>query len=693
MSAAAAINAGSARDRFSAQLKAAEMHYRRFAANGERRKGLIIRHAMEAAYGGSNNLDYIKGLSFMRHAPVPITEFLESKEFLGGGRFEMWDSLKTKAVEMCPDIMIGEAPKHLVLNGGATGTGKSFMLQLKSLYTMYFLTCFRTPQLIFDGLNRFTPIILVMQSASRTTTNRVLYKPVRDIFLSMPYTQKYVQYDKDKEGELHFHDRIQLTPTLASVQAVIGQAIIDAGIDEANFMERVENSKQVAGPDGGGGYYDQVKEIYQVLRRRRKGRFITRGYSPGGIYVSSSVHYEDDFLEKEMAEGERIDAAAGGSSEIKVFRNKQYEVVPQTRFVMPRFRFLVGTNDYAARVLKDGEVPGKDFHVEGRVLEIPGEYLPEFEADPEGSQRDVCGIASAAINRFMPQVQKITEAVDRGRKLGLKQWVVKANVDLGRDGLPKIVAENLPFMVDRDRPRYAHIDLGVKKDRCGIVIASVREFIDVETEDGQLESVPVYDIEMAVSIKPSATAELDIEEMRAWLTSFKTAHGINIVSVTMDGFESRESRQAFRKAGIASDYTSVDRTMEPYEVLKRAFYQDRINTVQNELMRVELATLQVNEKKGKVDHTPKGSKDVADAAAGAVFGALRAKKTRAARKVGAKPKPVQRPGMALQEPIATGRTISVPASYQPPAEVPEPQRSTARPSVTRRRSRADIARR
>jgi hypothetical protein len=351
---------------------------------------------------------------------------------------------------------------------------------------------------------------------------------------------------------------------------------------------------------------------------------------------------------------------------------------------------MVGTNDCPARIIKENEVPGKDYPADAQILQVPGEYLKEFTDDPEGSQRDVCGIASSAINRFMPQVQKITEAIERGAKLGFKSWVVKPNVVLARDGLPKIVPENLPLIADRERPRYAHIDLGVKKDRCGISVVSVREMREVETEDGHVEHVPVYDIEMAISIQPSAVAELDIEEMRSWLTSLKTVHGINIVMVTMDGFESRESRQSLRKAGIASEYQSVDRTAEPYEVTKRAFYQDRINSIANEVMRVEFATLQVNEQTGKINHTPNGSKDISDAVTGAIFAALRARKTRAKRRVHAKPAPVVQ-GVAPREP-APPKTIRVPASYKLPTEEAPPERLPSRPTATVRRSRESMRR-
>ena len=74
---------------------------------------------------------------------------------------------------------------------------------------------------------------------------------------------------------------------------------------------------------------------------------------------------------------------------------------------------------------------------------------------------------------------------------------------------------------------------------------------------------------------------------------------------------------------------SVDRTVEPYEYLKRCFYQDRITMVNNERLLREFAHLELNSAKNKVDHPPRGSKDVADAVCGAVYAASQSRLVRA----------------------------------------------------------------
>ena len=93
--------------------------------------------------------------------------------------------------------------------------------------------------------------------------------------------------------------------------------------------------------------------------------------------------------------------------------------------------------------------------------------------------------------------------------------------------------------------------------------------------------------------------------------------------ISYDGFQSRESIQILRKTGIRAEAISVDRNLEPYEYLRSALYQGRLAMVDSEPLRLELAQLELDAKRDKVDHPPRGSKDVADAVCGAVYAASR----------------------------------------------------------------------
>jgi hypothetical protein len=94
-------------------------------------------------------------------------------------------------------------------------------------------------------------------------------------------------------------------------------------------------------------------------------------------------------------------------------------------------------------------------------------------------------------------------------------------------------------------------------------------------------------------------------------------------SYVANGFVSHNSAdmlQQMRRKGVAADLVSVDRTMEPYETLRSAFYERRIEMYRHEGLLGELRALEHNRERGKVDHPVAGKKDLADALAGVVYG-------------------------------------------------------------------------
>lgn len=64
----------------------------------------------------------------------------------------------------------------------------------------------------------------------------------------------------------------------------------------------------------------------------------------------------------------------------------------------------------------------------------------------------------------------------------------------------------------------------------------------------------------------------------------------------------------------------MDRTTVPYEFLKSAFYDQRLSIPTNDRLLEELLSLEIDTKANKIDHPPGGSKDLADALAGIVYG-------------------------------------------------------------------------
>ena len=67
---------------------------------------------------------------------------------------------------------------------------------------------------------------------------------------------------------------------------------------------------------------------------------------------------------------------------------------------------------------------------------------------------------------------------------------------------------------------------------------------------------------------------------------------------------------------------SVDRLPDHYETLRDAIYDGRVVMVESQTLHRELVELEYNAIDERVDHPPRGSKDVADAVCGAIANAL-----------------------------------------------------------------------
>jgi hypothetical protein len=100
---------------------------------------------------------------------------------------------------------------------------------------------------------------------------------------------------------------------------------------------------------------------------------------------------------------------------------------------------------------------------------------------------------------------------------------------------------------------------------------------------------------------------------------------ILIEVVTADSFQSASLLQRMRRirnyAGkrIRAGLLSVDRTLAPYSEVKQALRDGRLLYPDVDKVKQELRELMLDERRLKVDHPPKGSKDLSDCVAGVTY--------------------------------------------------------------------------
>jgi hypothetical protein len=182
-----------------------------------------------------------------------------------------------------------------------------------------------------------------------------------------------------------------------------------------------------------------------------------------------------------------------------------------------------------------------------------------------------------------------------------------------------------------------HGDLAISGDRAGISMSHIERFEEfvhvVEDHEGGLvertEWLPVIKNDFTIAFESDISAKdhhgekapREIQIRWARVLAFELIkRGFVIGSFTFDGFQSTDTIQIFTRLGIESDRVSTDRDPDLWKTLKDVASDGRLKIPYSRILLEELESL--SRFNGKVDHPPGGSKDLADALAGSVSGAI-----------------------------------------------------------------------
>lgn len=511
--------------------------------------------------------EFIRQLERM---PVGIETFIDSPEFLGATDLTLWPEVRKAIVEANQYWWRGDIAFNAALLMGATGTGKTSIGQVTTMYHVYLLSCLRNPQAVYS-FPKATSIVFALMGAKPRVVNKVLYVPMRKMIESMPYFQRYMMPAKLIESEMYFEEKnIRIAQSGGDEDAILGEAIIGGVVDEINFMNVVLRSKKAEVTSGRAGLYDQAEQVHSTMQRRKRGRFTRPGPVIGLVIASSSTRYKGDFTDKQKAFLEK-----NGIKTTYIYNRRQFDVVPKERFSGRTFRLLIGNDiHHDTRVLRDDE----ETPVGAWVENVPIEYIDDFRKRPYDALRDVMGIANNALSPFIKSRHKIYECVEYGKELNLGSILVRDHVILGEHGMPQVKAGT--YCQNPSRPRYVHIDLSRNADRCGIAMVRYEGMTTVARDSGMPELMPMATVEMACTITPDANNEIDIAEVRAFVMHLKTKYGYPIKGVSYDGFDCIEENtlvwtdKGYRAAKDVAVGDMVQSRIGPRPVLQKFMYNN-----------------------------------------------------------------------------------------------------------------------
>lgn len=308
-------------------------------------------------------------------------------------------------------------------------------------------------------------------------------------------------------------------------------------------------------------------------------------------------------------------------------------------------------NDFMMTRFKEAELEPSTYRVRGSTWEWnpkkkKEDFKEQYSKNPERARRVyecLCEQGEGGYFKYKEQLQFILGGQNRENPIVGDYVIVKSL---------KMLQFKPTFVPDPSAKYFIHVDTAKGKeggDAAGLCMAHympnmltklsgehVKKLKDLEGIDlssfQEKNSLGVK-IDLYFQIRAPKGGEIIFDDILEFVLNLKRGLKFNVKKTTFDGYQSLSLIQNLKKYGIESEELSVDKSTEPYDSLKSVIYRGVVDTYPNFVALRELEELMVNDR-GKIDHPTesfrrsseegdkKGSKDVADAMAGAVHSCL-----------------------------------------------------------------------
>ena len=518
-------------------------------------------------------------------------------EFLGPDYLNIKAKVRKRILVELEEIMGSEVNAErptaypLAMITGGIGIGKTTVASIVLPYLCHWVLCLKDPQDFYDLLPG-SRIAFMQMSTSEKQALEVVFGDIKARINNSPwFTAKY-PYDPSYKNQIRFQKDIWIIPGDSAETTFEGYNILGGILDEADSHKVTVNK-------------DYAEQGFTTIDSRIASRFQDKGFLLVIGQMKSSTGFAskkyEEFKNRPDAYAVRLaiwdsmgddfyEKDADGNARKFYYDTKQKQIIPR-----------------GIAVLTGSE----------RFLQIPELYRRQFENSPEKALRDLAGMPPAVTDPFISLVHKIEAARDR--------WVKRYHGQTSPVGTDGRIAE---WLVAPDTlKRVAHIDIAYSGDgdALGFAMGHVPEMVE---RDG--ERKPYIVIDMLMRIKAPSGGEIFLGDVRHMVYSLRADRRFKLDTISMDGFESTDTRQQFERKRFNVEYVSVDRQVLPYHDLREAIYEDRIDFPpyiveihkESGVEKVEILVKELSELMDtgkKIDHPVSGSKDVADAVAGVTF--------------------------------------------------------------------------
>lgn len=514
--------------------------------------------------GKQNQVDRILNMEVKGVAPLSRFDRVASVEYL---REDEDTVCTTVAVEG-------------VVNAGGiitSNSGKDFTSTVGCAYLVYKLLCLKDPAQYFGKVSG-DAIDIINIAINAEQAKNVFFKGFVNRIKKAPWFKgKY----SEKTASVEFPKGITLYSGHSERESHEGLNLVLAILDEISGFAQTSNS--------GNTNAKTSDAIYSAFRGAVDSRFPDYGK----VVLLSFPRYEGDFI------SEHYDRMI--KEKTTALRKHRFIIDPE----------LAPTEDNVFEITWEEDtilqytIPNKIYAVKAPSWEVnPGrsieDYKDAFILNPNDAyQRFACKPTAFSDGLFrdpdaLRDRMMIRNPVDELRRLDLS-WVPKENTTY-----------------------FLHADLAQKQDRAAVAMAHVEGWVNVGKIMDYEQIQPVVVVDFVVWWDPQQNMPIDLKDVSEWIINLKR-RGINIGRVTTDQWNSVDFQKQLNSIGIKSDTLSVAR--REYDDLVLTVYDKRVILPSVEILLKELLQLKIINDR-KVDHPRSGSKDLADAVAGAVHNAI-----------------------------------------------------------------------
>jgi len=499
--------------------------------------------------------------------PVPIEVFVEDQKFLGLPPLSeiQTEILKYSTQVLRPDTLVkfmGEEAglqhhKQYTVNEVVCqlgkGSGKDHVSRIAQSYIVYLMHCLRDP-LDYYGKSSGVSIDLVNLAVNSKQAQQVFFDPLKNILMASPWANE-VGFEPRVQEIFWFERPVRMFSGHSESEGWEGYEVISVVLDEIAAFKTDSEIKDNQRAKG------SASQIYDMARASVVSRFPT----VGKVVLLSFPRFKGDFIQQ------RYQA-------ILDEHDKEEDPMPVPIGTIGRKTWAIKASTWEVNPARSKE-----------------DFEDEFRRHP---------ISSRA--RFMCEPPEMEDSYFKDAD-SVRRAFNNHDDPTGDDGFFK------PWFNGTDgKSRFIHIDLGLKRDRTGLAMVHSPGLKEVKTFMG-IEKLPVVNVDYVTSWEAAPGEEINYASVRAMIVDL--CRRFEVASVTFDMWQSSDMIQSLRSMGINADWHTVKKA--DYDTLSTTIYDGRLRgywnelLVEEELLKLKLLT------NNKVDHGSTGSKDLADAVAGA----------------------------------------------------------------------------